>query len=164
MADAVVEQPTAAEAAVSAPNSTKTSSDPSLATARSGRESPSKSPTATDCGREPAGMLVALPKLPSPVPSRTETLFEPLFAVTRSGCPSRLKSPTASECGLLSPGNSVAGGNWVAGNNLPSPLPSSTETLPELAVASATSRRWSPSKSLTATEQGLWAPARRGRT
>src|SRR5206468_1744930 len=78
-----------------------------FATARSGSESPLKSPTATDSGALPTPKLVAVPKVPSPFPSRIETLLEPLFATARSGSESPLKSPTATELGLRPTGKLV---------------------------------------------------------
>src|SRR5437899_2565285 len=78
----------------------ETSLERKFATARSGRESPLKSPTATELGAEPTPKLVGAEKPPLPSPSRIETLLEPLFTTARSGSESPLKLPTATEMGL----------------------------------------------------------------
>src|SRR5215472_13375785 len=55
----------------------------------------------------------------------TETLSEPKLATARSSTPSPLKSPTATEVG------SQPAPKFRAASEVPSPLPSSTETLLE---------------------------------
>src|SRR5439155_11825128 len=78
---------------VPVPSSTATLLDPLRATARSGRPSPLKSPTATEDGRDPTVKLVAAPKLPVPVPSSTDTLLDPEHATALPGRPQPLTSP-----------------------------------------------------------------------
>src|SRR5260370_28668132 len=111
--------------------STETSSEPSLATARSVIPSPLRSATPTEVGRLPVPKLPAGWKPPSPSPKYTETLLEPKLPTTRSGTPSPLKSPTATE-DAERPAPKLRAA-W----KLPSPLPNSTETVeaPELATA-----------------------------
>ena len=81
--------------------------------------------------------------------NKTETLFPPWFAVTRSSAPSPLKSPTATEPGV------VPTLKFAAVPKAPVPVPSKTETSPELALAAMRSCLPSLSISPTATELGL---------
>src|SRR3989442_717044 len=127
------------------------------ATARSGTPSPLKSPTAAEKGRVlRVAKFRAAWKVPSPLPSSTETLFAPLgkFAplgtTARSGIPSPLRSPTATEIATMS--------MFGAARKDPSPLPSSTETVPEPPLTTARSRTPSPLKSPTATDEGSRPP------
>ena len=87
--------------------------------------SPLNSPTATECGPEPAGKVSAGWNVPSPLPSRTEVVVEAKFAVATSSRPSRLKSPLASAQGFGPAAKTRAA--W----KVPSPLPSSTATFAE---------------------------------
>ena len=114
---------------VPAPSSTETL-PPALAVARSCLPSPSKSPVATERGPVPTlkGLPLAAANEPAPSPSSTETLFELLLAVARSRLPSPLKSPVATE---REPPPALKGLPLAAANE-PVPVPSNTETLPEL--------------------------------
>src|SRR2546426_470431 len=91
-------------------------------------------------------------KDPSPLPSSTESeevsKSPPMAATARSGIPSPLKSPTAAERGR----EPVA--KFRAAWKVPSPLPSSTETLLEVRLTTARSGTPSPLKSPTAAETG----------
>src|SRR5439155_5819952 len=134
--------------------STETLSELKLPTARSCLTSPLKSPTATEAGLVPALKACAAWNVPSPLPSSTETVLGPRMlksklATARSGCPSLLTSPTAMERGPV-PVLKFRGA-W----NVPSPLPSSTETSLERKLATARSGRPSPLTSPTATEAGV---------
>src|SRR4051794_10324072 len=64
--------------------STDTLLDSSLVTARSGRPSPFRSPTATDVGLEPTAKSVFGHRLPVPSPNSTETVFEFRLATATS--------------------------------------------------------------------------------
>src|SRR6266849_3145590 len=77
-------------------SSTDTLLGPALVTARSGKTSPLKSPTATSLGDPPAPKRVAGPNVPLPLPSSTSTPSGAPTPATRSGLPSPLKSPTAT--------------------------------------------------------------------
>src|SRR5258708_19102448 len=84
----------------------------------------------------------------------TETLLglpkeTPELATARSSLPSQLKSPTATDRELDPAPKSTAG------PKVPSPLPSSTETLFEPTLATAKSSSPSPLKSPTTTETRL---------
>src|SRR3954470_13561799 len=133
------------------PSRTLTVSLSCFAVTTSSRPSPLKSPTATARGTAPTARSTRGRKEPSPLPS--SRLRVPwLFAVTRSRAPLRSKSPTATERGVW-PTLRIS---WF-GRNDPSPLPSRTSTAgpagPE--VFRATSGRWSPLKSPTATDRAL---------
>src|SRR5215472_10738380 len=101
------------------------SEGPALVTTRSGRPSPSRSPTATVCEGEevPAGELSGGRKLPSPLPNRIVTLPGPLkgalLTTARSANPSPLKSPTATDLASAGARKTISGGP-----NVPSPRPS----------------------------------------
>ncbi len=103
-----------------------------LATARSGRMSPLKSPTTTEKGASPAPNHCAPPKVPSPLPKSTTTTSVSA-AKTRSCHPSPLKSPTATEEGVL------PALKFRAAWKVPSPLPENTEQLLEYVLATAKS-------------------------
>src|SRR5260370_31358322 len=79
--------------------STETSLEYWLATARSGRPSRLKSPTAMDQAKLPAAKLRGAWKLPSPLPKSTETSSECWLATANSSHPSPLNSLTAMEQG-----------------------------------------------------------------
>src|SRR5439155_2513537 len=78
----------------------------------------------------------------------TETLLLPALVTTKSCAPSPLKSATATDIGSV-PVAKVRGAR-----NVPSPLPSSTETALELMSATTRSRTPSPLKSPMATPYG----------
>ena len=118
---------------------------PSFATARSGRESPLKTPMAIDPGYRPAGKVVGPPKPPPPLPSNNETL-PPSFATARSGFASASKSPRAIDVGLSPTMKSVFGAK------VPLPLPSSSAKTLKFWFATARSGLKSPLKSPTATD------------
>jgi hypothetical protein len=59
------------------PSKTETVLESWLATARSSRPSPFRSPMATDKGLVPVGYGVAAEKPPPTLPSKTETVLEP---------------------------------------------------------------------------------------
>ena len=71
-----------------------------------------------------------------------------LFAITRSGLPSPSRSPTAIAKGELAVAKSVRAAN------VPSPIPSSTETVLESGFATARSRCPSRFMSPIATDMG----------
>src|SRR5207302_21415 len=98
--------PAGVKLAPAPPSRIETFSEPLFATARSGLESPLKSPTATERGLVPTGkgLPAAAVKLAPAPPSRIETSPEPLSATARSGWESPLKSPTATELGLVPTG------------------------------------------------------------
>src|SRR5439155_188540 len=121
-----------------------------LETARSGLPSPLKSPTAMDAGRLPAPKASAAWKVPLPVPCSTNTWLELGMATARSGSPSPLRSPTVTERGPLQ--QPLPSEKFVSARKVPSPLPSSTETLAESKLATARSCTPSPLKSPTVTE------------
>ncbi len=114
------------------PSSTETDAASALkfATARSCNPSPLRSPTATHKGPRPVFKVCAGWNVPFPLPSSTAievALPPPKVATARSARPSRLKSPTTTQLGLLPEPTEKFRGAW----NVPSPLPSSTETSPE---------------------------------
>src|SRR4051812_40841413 len=116
-------------------NSTETSPEPALATARSGLASPLRCPIATELELLPVGKLTAAANEPVPVPSNTDTSpeSEPELATARSGLASPFRSPPATEAGKL------PAAKLVAGANEPVPVPSNTDTSPESGLATARS-------------------------
>ena len=68
-----------------------------MATARSVRPSPLKSPATRPYGVVPAVYGTWFWKVPSPLPSNTDTSLEPLLATARSVRPSPLKSPATRD-------------------------------------------------------------------
>src|SRR5438552_2655518 len=87
-------------------SSTETGLELTLATARSGRPSPLRSPTATDRGPAPVAKVcwaandgVAAPG--AVVLSRTDTEAEFWLIKTRSGLPSPLRSATTGDLGPM---------------------------------------------------------------
>src|SRR5439155_22830255 len=114
---------------------------------------PLKAPNAHGEGKvqqTPTGKFIATWKVPSPLPSRTETLLEFILATARSCVPSPLRSPTVTERGPLQ--QPLPSEKFVSARKVPSPLPSSTETLAESKLATARSCTPSPLKSPTVTE------------
>src|SRR5260370_12611199 len=109
--------------------STETLSEFWLATARSGRPSRLKSPTAMDQAKFPAAKLRGARKLPSPLPKNTQTSSESWLATARSSRPSPLKSATATPIGVF------PAAKFCAGWKVPSPLPKSTEPVLEVPLA-----------------------------
>ena len=81
------------------PSNTDTSLEPSLATARSVRPSPLKSPATRASGAIPAAYRTWSWKVPSPLPSNTDTSSESELATARSVRPSPLKSPATMAIG-----------------------------------------------------------------
>ena len=112
-----------------------------MATARSVRPSPLKSPATRALGTIPAAYRTWSWKVPSPLPSNTDTSSEPPLATARSGRPSPLKSPATRAHGAVP----AAYRTWSW--KVPSPLPSNTDTSLEPSLATARSVRPSPLKS-----------------
>src|ERR671911_557071 len=120
------------------PKSMETLSESKLATARSRTVSLLKSPTATENGASPAPKLTAgVTNVPLPFPKSIDTLLESKLATARSRIVSLLKSPTATENGP-SPAPKLTAG---VTNNVLLPVPKSMETLSELRLATARSRK-----------------------
>ena len=142
------------------PNNTETVVDAVLAAARSGAPSPLKSPAATAHEMLPMAKVRGAWRLPSPLPSSTETVLDPSavpsrsFATATSSLPSLLKSPGTVEVGPRPAAKPTP--NW----KVPSPLPSSTETVSAPVLAATRSGLASPLKSPTATDQTLSDVAR----
>ena len=93
-----------------------------MATARSVRPSPLKSPATRARGPTPTVYRTWFWKVPSPLPSNTDTSLEPSLATARSVRPSPLKSPATRALGP----NPTAYRTWFW--KVPSPLPSNTDT------------------------------------
>ena len=93
-----------------------------MATARSVRPSPLKSPATRASGEVPAAYRTWSWKVPSPLPSNTDTSLEPQLATARSVRPSPLKSPATRASGEVP----AAYRTWSW--KVPSPLPSNTDT------------------------------------
>ena len=72
-----------------------------MATARSVRPSPLKSPATRASGAVPAAYRTWSWKVPSPLPSSTDTSLEPSLATARSVRPSPLKSPATRALGAV---------------------------------------------------------------
>src|SRR5918994_176412 len=121
------------------PKSMETLSETWLATARSRMVSLLKSPTATENGSSPTPKLTAgvTNNVPLPFPKSMETLSETWLATARSRIVSLLKSPTATEIGSSPTPKLTAG----VSTNVPLPFPKSMETLSELRLATARSRK-----------------------
>src|SRR5918994_830583 len=121
------------------PKSMETLSEFWLATARSRMVSLLKSPTAIENGPSPAPKLTAgvSTNVPLPFPKSMETLSETWLATARSRIVSLLKSPTATEIGSSPTPKLTAG----VTNNVLLPVPKSMETLSELRLATARSRK-----------------------
>ena len=75
-----------------------------MATARSVRPSPLKSPATRALGSIPTAYCTWFWKVPSPLPSNTDTSLEPKLATARSVRPSPLKSPAT-----MAPGHGPRG-------------------------------------------------------
>ena len=126
-----------------------------FANTRSGRPSALRSAIATERGTPPVPKSVLAPNVPSPFPSSTEIV--PVSArssprtTAKSGRPSALRSTIANEKEPLPMSMSVLL------PNVPSPFPSSTETVFEPQFAVARSGRPSALRSATATNRG-WSP------
>src|SRR6516164_8249805 len=91
---------------------------------RSEAPSPLRSPAARVLEGTVPTLGVATAKLPTPVFVKTLRNVELLLLTAKSGWPSPLKSPTATE--LAPTPTAKIRGAW----NVPSPLPSSTLTVP----------------------------------
>src|SRR5262245_27253359 len=141
------------------PSKTETVLESWLATARSDRPSPFRSPMATELGLVPVAYVVAAGKLPAPSLRKSETVLEPALATARSGRWSPFRSPMATELGL------VPLVLWSTVEKVPLPLLYKSETVvpapPPVSVpklATARSCRPSPFRSPMATDLRLLNP------
>ncbi len=124
---------------------------------------PSKSATATKNGKEPTGIgePLASVKVPSPLPSRTLIVLSLALATARSCMPSPLKSPIFTASGKLP----TVIGEPLAGENVPSPWPSSTITVlsPPLVATRSALPSWLKSPTVRAQfEASVGKNTRRG--
>jgi|SRR5215207_2816008 len=119
----------------------------------SGELLPSIGAITTSCGKSPAAYDVPGAKVPSPLLRYTRMLpGEPFTATATSALPSPFRSPAAMAFRNDAAG-SVLSGPW----SVPSPFPSSADTIFVVLLAVATSRRPSLLRSATADHQGLEA-------